>query len=130
MLCKGFLEPLLFLSTVSLGFGSPVSDQIVISSSPNDPQSAVPQHGIDSAISAVVKKHADPVSAYLALYPHAAEELAEPRLLHIFGEEEPEWMTMGDKMRLRRKSIKYMDVTGYQDGYEKQVKSLAGKASK
>lgn len=76
-----------------------------------------------------VKAHLDPVDAYLALRPEAAAELAERRLLHVSGEQEPEWMTVGDKMRLRRKGKKFMDVTDYQDVYAEQVGALAGKAS-
>ncbi|KAH6638675.1 peptidase family M28 [Truncatella angustata] len=76
----------------------------------------------------VVQAHKDPVDAYLALRPEAAEELAEPRLLHVLGEPEPKWMTNGDKMRLRRKEHKFMDVTDYQDMYTEQLGALSGKA--
>lgn len=78
-----------------------------------------------------IKAHPDPVDAYLALQPEAAAQLAEPRLLHVIGEQTPQWLTVGDKMRLRRKGKKFMDVTNYQDVYEQQqVDALAGRASK
>lgn len=38
-------------------------------------------------------------------------------------------MTIGDKMRLRRKGKKFMDVTDYNDMYKEQVNALSGKAS-
>lgn len=76
-----------------------------------------------------LQAHPDPVDAYLALRPDAAAELAEPRLLHVLGNQEPEWMTVGDKMRLRRKGKKFMDVTDYQDLYTEQVGAMSGRAS-
>ncbi|KAK6209000.1 hypothetical protein LQW54_006748 [Pestalotiopsis sp. IQ-011] len=75
-----------------------------------------------------VESYPDPVDAFIALQPDAAAQLAEPRLLHVIGEDEPQWMTIGDKMRLRRKGKKFMDVTDYNDMYKEQVNALSGKA--
>lgn len=76
-----------------------------------------------------VESYPDPVDAYIALHPDSAAALAEPRLLHVIGEDEPEWMTVGAKMRLRRQGKKFMDVTDYHDMYKEQVGALSGKAS-
>ncbi|KAF7541620.1 hypothetical protein G7054_g411 [Neopestalotiopsis clavispora] len=75
-----------------------------------------------------VESYPDPVDAYIALHPDSAAALAEPRLLHVIGEDEPEWMTVGAKMRLRRQGKKFMDVTDYHDMYKEQVGALSGKA--
>ncbi|KAH7909279.1 Zn-dependent exopeptidase [Hygrophoropsis aurantiaca] len=46
--------------------------------------------------------------------PASATELDEPRLLQVFGEE-AQWMTEGDKLRLRKQGLKFADLTGYED---------------
>jgi len=85
-------------------------------------------HIVDKAILAALRTHADPVDALIALQPESAAALAEPRLLRVFGEEKPEWMTEGDKLRLRRAGNKFMDITDNEHFYSKQVNALAGKA--
>jgi len=88
-----------------------------------------PVHVVDDAILAALKKYDDPVDALLFLQPESAAALAKPRLLHVFGEEKPQWLTEGDKMRLRRAGKKFMDVTDHEDFYSQQVDaSTAGKA--
>lgn len=83
----------------------------------------------DSAILAAINKYPDPVDAFISLRPESEAELAEPRFLKIFGEKEPQWMTEGDKLRLRRRGKKFMDVTDHQSFYEHQeVDAWAGKA--
>jgi leucyl aminopeptidase len=82
-----------------------------------------------SAITSALKKYSDPVDALVALQPGSATELAEPRLLHVFGEQKPQWMTEGDKLRLRRRGRKFMDITKNENFYGQQADaSMAGKA--
>ncbi|KAI0121707.1 hypothetical protein BJ170DRAFT_133642 [Xylariales sp. AK1849] len=127
---RSLLTTLLVLaSTSQLGLSSPASDsQAVLAPSPDAPK--VPtEHVVDQSILAALERHSDPVDALLFLQPELADKLAEPRLLHVFGEREPAWMTIGDKMRLRRTGKKFMDVTDYQDVSEQQVETFAGKAN-
>jgi leucyl aminopeptidase len=84
--------------------------------------SATGQHVVDGIIFATLETHANPVAALLSLHPELGTELAEERLLHIFGEEKPEWMTEGDKLHL--------DITDHQDFYaSQQANVLSGHAS-
>ncbi|CAK7231219.1 hypothetical protein SCUCBS95973_007837 [Sporothrix curviconia] len=82
-----------------------------------------------------VAAHDDPVAALVAVRPDLAAELAEPRLLHVFGEAAPEWMTEGDKARLHRHGKKFMDVTDHWEFYAEQqerhqdVSAQSGKAN-
>ncbi|GAP86703.1 putative peptidase family M28 [Rosellinia necatrix] len=75
----------------------------------------IPVHVVDDAILVAVQTHPDPVDALVSLRPELADELAEPRLLHVFGHGTPQWMTEGDKLRLRRNGRKFKDITDYQD---------------
>ena len=83
-----------------------------------------------AAVTAALEAHADPVDAFVALRPDAARTLAEPRLLHVRGEERPRWMTEGDKLRLRRRHQKFMDITDHHGFYTDQVDALSGQARK
>ncbi|OAQ95832.1 hypothetical protein LLEC1_01370 [Akanthomyces lecanii] len=113
---------LLALGLASLGAASQDS-QVVFSHNANA------QHKIDPAILAALKEHKDPVDAWIALHPDDADKLAEKRLLRIAGEKEAQWMTEGDKMRLRRKGRKFSDITDYEEFYKQNaVSSQAGKA--
>ncbi|KAK8035430.1 hypothetical protein PG993_010425 [Apiospora rasikravindrae] len=87
-----------------------------------------PPHIIDDAITAALSKYADPVDAFVALHPGAARDLAEPRLLHVQGEEKPQWMTEGDKLRLRRQRKKFVDITDHHELYAQHADIQAGKA--
>lgn len=88
-----------------------------------------PKHEVDATILAALEAHKDPVDAYIALKPEMADELAEPRLLHVAGEKEPRWTTEGEKLRLKRKGKKFSDITDYQAFYEEHAASTtAGKA--
>lgn len=78
-------------------------------------------HRADPAILAALRLHPDPVDAFLAIHPESVDELARPKLLRVAGETEPEWMTEGDKMRLRRSGKKFVDVTDHHDFYESHV---------
>jgi len=95
------------------------ADQQVVLNTPVDvskPDPFTPAvHTVDNAILAALEAHADPVDALVSLRPELADELAEPRLLHVYGDESPQWMTEGDKLRLRRKAQRFKDVTDYQD---------------
>lgn len=84
-----------------------------------------------SILYALDKYQDDPVAAMLSLKPELADQLAEPRLLEVAGEE-PVWMTEGDKMRLRREGKFFIDVTERQDvaGRRTGFAGFAGKASK
>jgi hypothetical protein len=83
----------------------------------------------NDSISTALKKYPDPVAALVSLQPEAAVELAQPRLLRVLGEQKPQWMTEGDKLRLRRRGRRFMDITDHQRFYEQQVDaSWAGNA--
>ncbi|KII92043.1 hypothetical protein PLICRDRAFT_103137 [Plicaturopsis crispa FD-325 SS-3] len=62
--------------------------------------------------------HDDPVEVMKLLEPANAAELDEPRLLQVFGKD-AEWMTEGDKLRLRKNGLAFMDLTG--DDIESKV---------
>ena len=70
------------------------------------------------------------VAALLSLQPELSSDLSQPRLLHVSGEKKPEWMTEGDKLRLRRKGRKFVDITEHEEFYANQVDAESGKASK
>lgn len=89
-----------------------------------------PPHVVDDAITAALAKHADPVDAFVALRPEAAKALAVPRLLHVQGAETSQWMTEGDKLRLRRQRKKFVDITDHYEFYAQQADVQAGKARK
>lgn len=87
-------------------------------------------HVVDESILAALDAHANPVDALISLQPELAAQLAERRLIQVFGEAKPGWMTEGDKLHLRRQHKKFMDITDHQDLYTGSVNSMAGKASK
>ncbi len=67
----------------------------------------------ESHILSILSQYEDPVEAMLSLHPSLEAELAEPRLLQIMDKEgETRWMTEGDKMRLRRAGVDFIDLTG------------------
>ncbi|KAJ8123274.1 hypothetical protein ONZ43_g733 [Nemania bipapillata] len=114
------LLKILFLGLSASGVSASlrVDSQVVLGSSnalDRDIPASGPVHAVDDAILAALHAHADPVDALVSLRPELAEELAEPRLLHVLGHDEPQWMTEGDKLRLRRKGQKFKDITDYQD---------------
>lgn len=87
-------------------------------------------HVVDESILAALEAYDDPIDALVSLQPELAAQMAERRLIQVFGESAPEWMTEGDKLRLRRQHKKFMDITDHQDLYTGSVNSMAGKASK
>ncbi|KAI0423869.1 peptidase family M28 [Xylaria sp. FL1042] len=97
----------------------------VVLGSPDSFDAGAPVHPVDDAILVALDAYADPVDALVSLRPELADELASPRLLHVFGNDTPQWMTEGDKLRLRRQGRKFKDITDYQDDVDV---SWAGKA--
>lgn len=130
--------PLLLLSFSQRVVSSPrTGGQVVLAPPAYDDIVAAPAyadahagHVVDESILAALNAHSDPIDALVSLQPELAAQLAEPRLIHVFGEAAPEWMTEGDKLRLRRQHKKFMDITDHQDLYTGTVNSMAGKASK
>lgn len=86
-------------------------------------------HIVDDTILAALNAHPDPVDALISLQPELAAQLAERRLLHVFGQAEPQWMTEGDKLHLRRAGKQFMDITDHQELYTDSLSTLAGKPS-
>ncbi|KAJ5769166.1 peptidase family M28 [Penicillium odoratum] len=83
------------------------------------------EHTVDEAILAALKAHSDPVAAFVSLNPESESLLAQPRLLRVLGDDsEPQWMTEGDKLRLRRQGKKFVDITDHEEFYAEQVQSL------
>lgn len=101
------------------------SDKVVLPPFPD----AHGEHVVDNAIVAALNAHSNPVDALISLQPELAAQLAEPRLIHIFGESKAAWMTEGDKLHLRRKGKKFRDITDYQELYTDSAQAQAGKAS-
>lgn len=87
------------------------------------------EHVVDDSILAALAAHPDPVDALISLRPEMAAQLAESRLIHVLGEEKPRWMKEGDKLRLRQKKRKFMDITDYQEHYQSGIITFDGKAS-
>ena len=56
----------------------------------------------------------DPVEVIRLLDPVYAAVLDEPRLVEVIGTE-PVWMTEGDKLRLKKQGLSFMDLTGHQN---------------
>lgn len=123
---------LLLLSvSSSLVSGSPLENSQTVLDHPREAHRSFPHHEIDNSVLAALEAHADPVDALVYLRPHLAAELAEPRLLHIAGEPSPAWMTEGDKMRLRRRNKKFVDITDHREFYARQLgAAYAGNARK
>lgn len=86
------------------------------------------KHAVDPAILAALEAHNDPVDAWIALHPEVAENLSQPRLLHVAGDKNAQWMTEGDKLRLRRNGRKFVDITDHHAFYAQQAGAMAGKA--
>jgi leucyl aminopeptidase len=122
---------LVLLLSTRFALGALFQDkQAVLVPSPELPiANAQAEHVVDEAILAALKTHSDPVAALVSLQPELAADLAQKRLLHVVGEQKPEWMTEGDKLRLRRRGKKFVDITDHEEFYAQQVGILSGKAS-
>ncbi|PMD61163.1 Zn-dependent exopeptidase [Hyaloscypha bicolor E] len=122
---------LVLLLSTQFALGASFQDkQAVLVQSPELPiANAQAEHVVDEAILAALKTHFDPVAALLSLQPELAADLAQERLLHVVGEQKPEWMTEGDKLRLRRRGKKFVDITDHEESYAQQVGILSGKAN-
>lgn len=108
---------------------SNAEQQIVLGPSRHNPapfRDAVTRHAVDDTILAALEAHPDPVDALIALRPELSDELAEARLLHVYGDDAPRWVTEGDKLRLRRSGKKFKDITDFQD--DAVTVTRAGKA--
>lgn len=111
------------------------SQQVVIAPPENVNDAAVAssdfhhEHIVDDTILAALKAYPDPVDAMISLQPEMAAQLAESRLIHVLGEDKPRWMKEGDKLRLRQKGKKFMDITDHQELYADGVGAWSGKAS-
>ncbi|EPQ58473.1 Zn-dependent exopeptidase [Gloeophyllum trabeum ATCC 11539] len=61
----------------------------------------------------------DPVELYKLVDPAGASDLDEPRLLYVWelhkSEDEAEWATEGDKLRLHQQGLKFTDITETRD---------------
>lgn len=131
---------LLVLGSSQLVLSSPDDQRVLVPATESTINDDVATSGWDKApvftienkdvIFAALKRYADPVDALVALQPDMADTLAEPRLIHVHGEKMAEWMTEGDKLRLRRKGRKFRDITDFQELYADHVNTFAGKASK
>ncbi len=79
--------------------------------------SGLKEERTESQILSILSEHGDPVKALLVLDPSCSKQVAEPRLLQIMNglgldEGEIRWMTEGDKLRLRREGLDFIDLTG------------------
>lgn len=120
----------LILGISHLALGSALQDKQAVLAPIADFQTGHAPHVVDPGIIAAIEKYSDPVTALLSLQPKLADELAQPRLLQLLGDKQPEWMTEGDKLRLRKAGKKFTDITDHHEFYAQQVGALAGKASK
>ncbi|KAF6832150.1 peptidase family m28 [Colletotrichum musicola] len=121
---------LLLLGSSQLAVASAANGDQVVFVADSDATVPARVHKADDAVLAALKAHPDPVDALIALQPEKADKMAERRLIHVFGEKEAEWMTEGDKLRLRRKGKKFRDVTKHQGLYEgSSVGAFSGKAN-
>jgi bacterial leucyl aminopeptidase len=122
---------LVLLLSTQFALGASFQDkQAVLVQSPELPiANAQAEHVVDEAILAALKTHFDPVAALLSLQPELAADLTQERLLHVVGEQKPEWMTEGDKRRRSRPGKKFVDITDHEEFYAQQVGILSGKAS-
>jgi hypothetical protein len=91
------------------------SQQQVFSETSASPLAASPSKSDSFNIEEFVEQYEDPVEAMKAYDPSSAYELDQPRLIEVFGEGEPVWMTEGDKLRLRKNGKAFMDVTEFRD---------------
>lgn len=121
------LGAILLLAT---GARTAQESQLVLGA-PSNPRPA--EHGLQSILAALDVHH-DPVDAFISLYPEAKDDLAQPRLLHVLGRragENPKWGTEGDKLRLRRRGKKFIDLTDHHEFYAGlPERACAGKASR
>lgn len=116
---KSFL--VLLLGTAHIAKAT--ESQVVLA--PHSGQYEQGQHNVDEAILDAMEAFSDPVAAMIHLHPEQESILSEPRLLRVGGEVKPEWMTEGDKLRLRKQGKKFIDITEHADFYADQVHDLA-----
>lgn len=68
--------------------------------------------GAHDALPPALASIADPVDATLSVLPNMAAELAQLVYLLLSNESVPRWMVEGDKMRLRREDMDWIDLSG------------------
>lgn len=111
-----FGTSLAILALLALGNAAPrrASHQHVLGASPATADSA--HIDAEREIMSALEQFADPVDAMLALDSAQEEVLAEARYLEVFdgpgGQGQLKWLTEGDKLRLRRANIDFIDWTG------------------
>jgi leucyl aminopeptidase len=66
----------------------------------------------ESHLLSILSQHDDPVNAMISLDPASAPLLASSRLLEVMDGSGEKWLTEGDKLRLRRQGIDFIDLTG------------------
>jgi leucyl aminopeptidase len=64
----------------------------------------------------------DPVEVMRLVDPVYTPILDEPRLLQVLGTE-PVWLTEGDKLRLKKQGLSFMDLTGHEYHFMSTVSS-------
>jgi len=105
----------LSLALVSASVLYPPLSQQVLQSGHND------VHVTEATIIQLLAAHNDdPVEVMRLVDPSYAPTLDEPRLLQVFGAD-PVWMTEGDKLRLRKQGLGFMDLTGHQDVFRSSL---------
>jgi bacterial leucyl aminopeptidase len=122
---------LLLSSQFALGSLSRNKQTVFLKFQPTPGTPIANPHGeyvINNEILGALETYSDPVAALISLQPEVATELAQARLLHVVGEQEPEWLTEGDKLRLRRRGKKFIDITEHEEFYTQQVDISSGKA--
>ncbi|KAJ5115790.1 peptidase family M28 [Penicillium angulare] len=117
------LKPILALLLGTAHLAQATESQVVLA--PQGGQYEQVQHNVDKAILDAMEAFSDPVAAMIHLRPEQESILSEPRLLRVGGEAEPEWMTEGDKLRLRKQGKKFVDITDHADFYADQVHDMA-----
>ncbi|KAG9311492.1 Zn-dependent exopeptidase [Chiua virens] len=97
-----FFFHLVFVSS----FWEPLQNQ----QTPQDDSIEIKEANIERLLAA----HDDPVQVISLVDPAIAAILDEPRLLDLFGAE-PIWMREGDKLRLRKHGVPFIDLTRHKD---------------
>ena len=123
------LKSILILLLGTAHVASAADAQVVFAPGSETPSPSKLEHAVDDAILAALEAHSDPVAALVSLKPESELFLAQPRLLRVLGDDsEPQWMTEGDKLRLRRQGKKFIDITDHEEFYAEQMNTLtAGK---
>lgn len=108
-------------------FLSFVSASVLYHTASSQSQQVLQASGIEVTETAIYRLLAvhndDPVEVMRLLDPVYATTLDEPRLLEVFGAE-PVWMTEGDKLRLKKYGLSFMDLTGREDIFNSTISTF------